>query len=398
MNILLFSTLYPSAARPQHGIFVETRLRHLLATGRVAARVVAPCPWFPIASPRFGSWGGYAAIPAVERRHGIDIEHPRYPLLPKIGMATAPLALAGALLPALRRATREGRDFDLIDAHYFYPDGVAAVLLGLALRRPVVITARGSDLNVIAEYAVPRRWIAWAAAHAAGLVTVSEALKERLVGVGVAGDRIEVLRNGVDLALFHPLPRSRSDRRRLLAVGNLVPLKGHLLLVEALALLPDAELVIAGAGPERGRLERRAAELAVADRLRLVGRVAQADLPALYGAADMLLLPSAQEGSPNVLLEAMACGTPVIAADIPGIDELVRSPDAGRLLRERSPEAIAEAVAALAAEPPDRARVRAYAERFGWEETTHGQIALFERVLAARRSTIQTSARPRRRP
>src|SRR3954469_21582026 len=136
MRVLLFSTLYPSAAHPQHGIFVETRLRHLVASGRVAARVVAPCPWFPVASPRFGSWGRHAAIPRFELRHGIEIAHPRYPLLPKIGMATAPLALAGALLPVLRRTIREGQDFELIDAHYFYPDGVAAVLLGLALDRP----------------------------------------------------------------------------------------------------------------------------------------------------------------------------------------------------------------------------------------------------------------------
>ncbi|MGC2522631.1 MAG: glycosyltransferase, partial [Stellaceae bacterium] len=173
MQILTFTTLYPSASRPQHGIFVETRLRKLVESGSVAARVVAPCPWFPIASARFGEYGVMAQVPRRETRHGIEVEHPRYPLLPKIGMSTAPIAVFAALLPVLRRQIAMGRDFALIDAHYFYPDGVAAVLLGRALGRPVVVTARGSDLNLIAGFRVPRRWIRWAAAKAEGLVAVS---------------------------------------------------------------------------------------------------------------------------------------------------------------------------------------------------------------------------------
>ena len=87
MRILTFSTLYPSAARPTHGIFVETRLRKLVESGAVSARVVAPCPWFPLTSPKFGTYSAFARTPRRETRHGIEIEHPRYPLLPKIGMS-----------------------------------------------------------------------------------------------------------------------------------------------------------------------------------------------------------------------------------------------------------------------------------------------------------------------
>ncbi len=151
-------------------------------------------------------------------RHGLHIDHPRYPLLPKIGMSTAPLALFAAVLPRLRRQIDAGGDFDLIDAHYFYPDGVAAVLLGWALGRPVVVTARGSDLNLIADHPVPRRWIRWAAARAAGLVTVSSGLRDRLVALGTAPERIRVLRNGVDLALFRP-----GDREGGAAASRLHP-------------------------------------------------------------------------------------------------------------------------------------------------------------------------------
>jgi hypothetical protein len=146
VRILTFTTLYPSEARPQHGIFVETRLRKLVESGAVQSRVIAPCPWFPFMSPRFGRYSDFARVPREEIRYGLQVEHPRYPLLPKIGMSSAPIGLFSAVLPLLRRQIREGRDFDLIDAHYFYPDGVAAVLLGRALGRPVVVTARGDDL------------------------------------------------------------------------------------------------------------------------------------------------------------------------------------------------------------------------------------------------------------
>ena len=388
VQILTFTTLYPSAARPQHGIFVETRLRKLVESGRVEARIVAPCPWFPFTSEHFGAYAAMARIPREETRHGLHIDHPRYPLLPKIGMSSAPLALFAAALPRLRRQIGAGRDFDLIDAHYFYPDGVAAVLLGRALGRPVVVTARGSDLNLIAGYAVPRRWIRWAAARAQGLIAVSSGLKDRLVRLGTAPERIRVLRNGVDLALFRPGDREAARRQlgftrpTLLAVGNLVALKRHRRMVEALALLPDADLVIVGEGPERRAIEALARACGVAGRVRLLGRMPQEQLPAIYGAADLLLLVSTHEGWPNVLLESMACGTPVVVSDIAGIGDIVAAPAAGRILAAAGPEDLAAAIRGLLAAPPARAATRAYAEGFDWQSTTAGQIALFDEVCA----------------
>lgn len=390
MNILTFSTLYPSAARPQHGIFVETRLRKLVESGAVSARVVAPCPWFPFASERFGGYAVFARTPEKETRHGLEVEHPRYPLPPKIGMSAAPLALFSATLPLLRRQLRQGREFDLIDAHYFYPDGVAAVLLGQALSRPVVVTARGSDLNLIARYAIPRRWIRWAAQRADGLIAVSSGLQQRMAEIGIDAERVQVLRNGVDLALFRPHDREPARqalgvaRPTLLAVGNLVPLKRHWLIIEALAQLPEVELVIAGEGPERPALERLAGERGVAGRLRLIGRVPQDRLPAIYSAADLLLLVSQHEGSPNVLLESMACGTPVLVSAMPGITDIVGDTAAGRVVSEITPSRLADEVRALLTAPLDRTTTRRFAERFDWRSTTEGQSALFEQVLAHR--------------
>ena len=391
MEILTFTTLYPSQIRPQHGIFVETRLRKLTESGAVGARVVAPCPWFPFASPRFGHYSLFARQPREEIRYGLHVDYPRYPQLPKIGMSAAPLALFASVLPVLRRQLRGGRDFDLIDAHYFYPDGVAAVLLGRALGRPVVVTARGSDLNLIAEYAIPQGWIRWSARHADGLVAVSRGLKQRLANLGIAEERVHVLRNGVDPALFRPTDRDAArqalglTRPTLLAVGNLVRLKSHRMMVEALVGLPAVDLVIVGEGPERAAIEALARERQVADRVRLLGHVPQDRLPDIYSAADLFLLVSTHEGWPNVLLESMACGTPVIASDVDAIADIVAAPEAGRILRGPTPERLAATAREFLGALPARAATRAYAEGFDWQSTTEGQITLFHEICMHRR-------------
>jgi len=320
---------------------------------------------------------------------GGEVLHPRFPMLPKIGMTLSPLLLYRAVRPFVERLHRE-RGFDLIDAHYFYPDGVAAAMLGQRLDVPTVITARGSDVNLIAQYRLPRRLIRWAARQAAAVVTVSQALKDKLVALGVEHERIHVLRNGVDLELFHPNDQERLraelDLRRptLLSVGNLLAFKGHGLVIEALSLLPQCELVIAGEGPDRAAFEALARQRGVSERVRFVGSLDQQDLRRYYCAADALVLASSREGWPNVLLEAMACGTPVIATAVGGVPEIVTSTEAGVVVEERSAPALARAVRELSVRPRERAATRRFAEQFGWEATSKGQLQLFRQVLAAK--------------
>ena len=390
MKILAFSTLYPNAARPGHGIFVETRLRQLLGTGRLEAMVVAPVPWFPSRSLWFGRYAAHAAAPREELRHGIRVLHPRYPVLPKAGMSLAPFLLAAAVAPTLRRLLASGYDFELIDAHYAYPDGVAAALLGRYLDKPVVITARGTDLNVIPDYAVPRRLILWSAHRAAAFVTVSASLQHAAVGLGIEADKLVVLRNGVDAAFFHPVDRA-VERAALglkgivvLSVGNLVPGKGHDLVIQALASLPDSRLLIAGEGTERARLERLARRLGVAERTSFLGALPQERLVRYYGAADALVLASEREGWPNVLLESMACGTPVIATNVGGCAEVIAAPEAGLLLPERSADAIGRAIVQLTGSGISREATRRYAEQFSWAATTAGQLQLFDRIVSGK--------------
>jgi teichuronic acid biosynthesis glycosyltransferase TuaC len=163
--------------------------------------------------------------------------------------------------------------------------------------------------------------------------------------------------------------------------------------IEALRDLPGWELIVVGEGPERSRLIGLTRTLGLGDRVRLLGARPHAELPALYGAADALVLASSREGWANVLLESMACGTPVVATNIWGNPEVVQDRAAGVIV-ERSAEAIAQGVRRLAAGPTDRGATRAYAERFSWDETTAGQLALFRRVVERARPSPYSLREP----
>jgi teichuronic acid biosynthesis glycosyltransferase TuaC len=386
IRTLLFSTLFPSSVRPNHGIFVETRLRQLLTSGQVETRVVAPVPWFPFRHKMFGEYAHHAAIPHHEVRNGISVEHPRFLLLPRVGMNSAPQALARTGLAAAKKLIAEGYNFDLIDAHYFYPDGVAATIIGKALNKPVVITARGTDINLIPQYEKPRRMILQAAEDCTAIITVCEALKNTMVGLGGTAQKITVLRNGVDLELFYPEDRAMArdkfgvTRFALASVGNLIPTKGHQLVMEALRELPDVELMIAGRGPHEKKFMDLAVRLGVADRVKFLGVLSQAELRGLYSAVDVLVLASEREGWPNVLLEAMACGTPVVASAVGGIGEIITQEICGVLMGECNPREIAHAIVSLRKNLPERSLTRAYAEKFSWNSTTDGQIAIFRQA------------------
>ena len=405
MKILLFSSLYPSSVRPIHGIFVETRLRELLKTGKVQAQVVAPVPWFPSSHPRFGDYAQFAATPRFEHHHGVEVHHPRYLLLPRIGMNMAPYTMALGALQTVRRLQREGFDFDLIDAHYYYPDGVAAGLLARWLDKPLVVTARGTDLNLIPQYALPRRLILQTAAQASASIGVCQALMDSLHDLGADASKLHTLRNGVDLERFTPESRSAArrwlglpeDGKYLLSVGHLIERKGHHIAIEALTALPGVQLLVAGGGPEHTALQALATRLGVADRVHWLGIIAQTDLKWCYNAADALALCSSREGWANVLLESMACGTPVIATNIWGTPEVVSTPVAGILMAERTSAALVTAWEALQKHMPSRQATRCHAESFSWNATTEGQLALFQRVCLDTQlhSARQPSARAR---
>ena len=253
------------------------------------------------------------SIPDFEQRNGLDVDHPRYVVVPKLGMNLTPHTLYRAMRRRLRQMLDAGLKIDLIDAHYFYPDGVAATWLGAEFNLPVVITARGTDINLIPEYPRPRRLILEAAQNAAALITVCQALKDRLVELGAPESKITVLRNGVDLEKFHVKDREvlRSQfgvtGLVLASVGLLIERKGQHLIIEALKRF-RATLLLAGSDP-------------IARSWKTFGATGCRIVSASWAVSTRKSLrhlqrrrylhPGLERGLGNVLLESMACGTPV---------------------------------------------------------------------------------------
>jgi len=387
VKILTFTSLFPNSIFPHHGVFVENRLRHLLASKKVQSKVVSPIPWFPFSLSFFGNYAKYANVERMGRRHDVDVYYPRHLVIPKVGMNWTPDFMVRSALPIIRKIIDDGYDFDLIDAHYFYPDGIAAVKIAKILNKPVTITARGTDLNLIPQYQKPKKMIQWAANEANALITVCGALREVLIDMGISENKVTALRNGVDLINFS-LPLNKKELQKdlsifgktILSVGHLIERKGHDLVIKAIEKLPDVQLLIAGIGEEKENLESLVKKLHLEHRVRFLDLIPHNELKNYYGAVDALVLASSREGWANVLLESMACGTPVVATNIWGTPEVVSSKEAGVLV-DRNPQSIADGIQSLFEDYPDSQATREYAEQFSWDDTTQGQLDIFENLL-----------------
>ncbi|WP_129794084.1 glycosyltransferase [Sphingosinicella sp. CPCC 101087] len=370
LRVLTLATLFPNAARPQLGVFVERQALALAARPGVALELVAPVglPVWPLSlHPHYAP---LRRLPLRETWKGLVVHRPRYRVWPLIGARGTARSMARALLPSLRRI-RDRFPFDVIDAEFFWPDGPAAMRLGEALGLPFSIKARGSDIHHWGDRPGISGQIAAAGNRAGGLLAVSAALKADMTARGLPEERIRVHHTGIDLDRFRPIDRAAAKAALglsgplLVSAGALIEMKGQAFAIEALGELPDAELLLVGEGPHRPVLERLARRLGVARRVHFLGVRPHDDLPALLGAADVAVQPSATEGLANVWVEALACGTPVVTCDVGGAREAIDRPAAGRLVA-RDAGAIAAAIRDLLAAPPDPVGVRKAAEKFSW--------------------------------
>jgi len=385
LRVLTLATLYPNGARPTFGVFVERQTRALAARGDVAVEVVTPIglPAGPLS--RHPHYAPLRDLPREEEHSGLTVHRPRYKVWPGLGQAGTPRRMADALLPVLREI-RTRFPFDVIDAEFFWPDGPAAMRLAAALGVPFSIKARGSDIHFWGTKRGIAGQILAAGKAADGLLAVSAALKRDMVALGLPEAKIHVLHTGIDLDLFRPADRAAAkaalgvDGPLLVSVGHLNGRKGQEIALAALAQIPGATLILVGEGPERGALEREARAKGLAARVRLLGVQPHAALPGLLAAADVMVLPTVSEGLANVWVEALACGTPVVTSDVGGAREVIDRPEAGRLV-PRDSGAVAEAVEALLADPPDQAAVRAAAERFSWERNAAELFAHLSRLV-----------------
>ena len=375
MQLITYTNLFPDKEYPRHGVFVRERLNQLVRQPGVTAAVVALRPgWRNTSASRDPSGAPY------------PVRYQFVPTLPKVTNWMDPWLWARASMRAVRESM-DGHDSVLLDAQFLYPDGVAATIIGRTLGIPVVLTARGSDVNVKCENPVMRRWVRWSAARSDALITVSGALLVKLRAFGVHCTRMLAIPNGVDVERFEPQDKSASrlefdvGGHVLLSVGHLVREKGHHLAIGALARLPETTLVVAGEGPERHSLAGLASRAGVADRVRFLGTVDPGRMPYLYSAADAVVLASVREGMPNVVLESLACGTPVIASAVGGIPEVLTSRVAGRLIDDLTESGIVSAVREIRDAAASTEAVRKFAMDLRWQPRAAEQVGLYRSVL-----------------
>ena len=373
-RLLSIATLYPNAHTPRFGTFVARQMEALAARGDWDVEVINPIGLPPIAMGRYAPLLE-AAVSGVE--HGVMVHRPRFTLIPAVGGPFNPAMIVRAALP-LARQLHMRRPFDLVDAQFFYPDGPAAAAIAAELGLPLSIKARGADISLWGTKAYALRKMKAAARQASGLLAVSKALADDMAAIGLPGEKITVHYTGLDHSAFRPLGRARSRQRLaaafaipadgplLASVGALIPRKGQTFVIEALAHLSGARLVLVGLGPDRAALEAQAQAAGVADRVHFLGTLDHASLPVVLSAADAMVLPSASEGLANAWVEALACGTPLVITDAGGARELVTSDHAGRIVA-RDAAAIAAGVRDVLAAALDPAAVAASAAAFSWQ-------------------------------
>lgn len=389
MKILIISKIFPNSLEPHFGTFVIDETKALSKIHEV--EVVAPVPWFP-AVKGFKSWYKYSQIPAHESIENISVHHPAYLVTPKIGRMFYGYFLRQGLKKTIARI-RSTFKFDLILAHYAYPEGLAAAYFSKKYHCPLVLKIHGSDINVDANYWGRRIGIKKALHAAEVIFPVSEALKEKIAALGIPSAKLLRLYNAVDAGFtVQDQKHCRQqlnlpmDKKFILFIGNLIPIKGIPNLIEAfhrhiLPAHPDVDLLLIGAGPLKAALQEKIENLHLGDRIKLIGARPHAEIPIWMNACDLLCLPSYNEGFPVSLIEARACGLPFVASRVGGIPELVSSTDSDLLVPPGDIDALGKALKQKVSGLKSSPSVRISLFNRTWKDVAEEMTKVFKTIV-----------------
>jgi len=391
-NIVVFSSLYPSDIRPNAGVFIRERMFRV--NQEIPIIVVSPVPWFPFQGllrywrPHFRSQPS-----RHEEQQGVQVYFPRFFSIPGLFKSYDGFFMALGSLPMLFKLRKQ---FNIIDAHFAYPDGYAATLLGRWLKVPVTITLRGTEVP-LSKLPGRKERLLMALEKAAFVFSVSDSLKQLVVSLGAQPDKIRVIGNGIDLLKFYPLEKSvtraelniAKDAKVLISVGALVDRKGFHRVIELLpALLKQYPtliyLIVGGDSPEgniKSLLQQQVKTLKLDDHVRFLGAYPSDQLKRPLSAADVFVLATANEGWANVFLEAMACGLPVITTEVGGNKEVVNSAELGTVVPFGNPEALLSALLQALEKDWQASAIIHYAQQNSWDTRVSLLTEEFRRLV-----------------
>lgn len=398
MRIAVVSTYYPNAADPLRAVFIRNLT--LAISKRASVHVISPIPYAPPLSGR-ADWSALRSVPRVDRRDDLEVSHPRFVVVPKCeALSGATYALS--VLPVLRRLHRQHR-LDVIHAHCAYPDGVGVSLAAEALNVPFVVTAHGSDVNVYGARRFIRPQLCRALRRASAAIAVSGEIHRKVASMvpSRASCIAQVPCAAVDPGVFMPRDRTWarqalgiSDQGRLaLSVGQLVPVKNPALLLEAWRRLlqqkhvggPD-RLCFIGEGPLRTELERAATASEFAGTVQFLGGRAQSEVALWFNAANVACLTSRSEGTPNVVIEALASGTPVAATAVGGVPDLIVPGVGGELVPAGDVEAYSAAMHRILTRNWDFEQVAVTVRGYTWETLAARNLTVLETAMGSGRA------------
>jgi glycosyltransferase involved in cell wall biosynthesis len=379
MRVLAITKIFPNRLEPLSAPFNRQQFSALARYCEI--EVLASIPWFPCAGA-FARWSGAGKLCGVPERdsiEGLSVRHPRFLFVPKVGHS-----FAGPLYAAsLRARVLEYRNkVDVVLGSWAYPDGFAAVVLAELLGVPAVVKLHGSDMNVVARWPGPRKRLEWALPRAARVIAVSRPLARAAEDLGVERARVSVVPNGIDTVRFQPADRAQAreklgldpDGPLVLYVGRVERSKGVFELVEAFRQIAansaSARLAIVGDGPDLAECRRRLAQFS--QQVTFAGARPHAEIPVWLAACDVFTLPSWNEGMPNVILEAIACGRRVVATRVGAVPDILHSRVLGEVVSPRAPGELASALGRALATPYDPGAVRAAAKIIDWDESARG--------------------------
>ena len=378
-RLLIITNLYPTPWENLRGTFNFQQFNHLAE--HLDIRIIVPISWKDRLKHRNSPKKPLAGHPLQGK-----VMYPLYWYTPGYFRGSYGWSMWASLQLQCRKWIDEFRP-DYLLSSWAYPEGVAGTRLAESLGIPAFVKVHGSDINITAQHPAVKPQIRDWGRKVAGVASVSKDLKQKLEKLGVPESRIRVIYNGIDHQRFHPAPERQArkslgldDTPFLLYVGDLKARKGCMDLLQAFLKLerkhPGLKLYIAGTGVMHAPLQQHIRQATAQDRVHLLGKVPHADLNQWYNAASLTCLPSYNEGVPNVLLESMACGTPVVATRIGGIPEVIND-DCGLLTEPGDIDVLRQALDKALEKDWNHERIHQHASGFSWEENTRQMLDMF---------------------